>query len=134
MLLSSCSQLFLLLWLTLVRLLAESLELEDPELLLLVVELEVIVQPGRCAVVRKDEKHPLTYLPEELLAVTTLACRLVVVERVLDMDELRVWDILDVQPLELDRAWPLSCLLPELVVLLVVVDLGLHLGHAAEMF
>jgi len=50
------------------------------------------------------------------------------------MDKLSIWDILDVDPLNFKRAWPFAWLLPELSMVLIVIDSLCHLRNTTEMF
>lgn len=91
------------------RLLSESLL---PKLLLIIVILEIIVEPGRRSEALEDRHHPLACFGVNFLAVSPLASWLVLVEWVLNVDELGVGDVLDVNPLYSEGSWPLSRLFP----------------------
>jgi len=79
-----------------------------PEFLLLVVVFEIVKQLCTRLEVGKDLQHFFSNFWIDLLAVTTLASWLVLVVWVLDVNELGVWNILDVNPLDPDRTWPLA--------------------------
>lgn len=68
------------------------------------------------------------------MAVSTLASRSVLVQRVLNVDELSVWDIFDLNPFNVDRSWPFSILLPKVLMLLLVVDSAHHLCNTTKVF
>lgn len=71
---------------------------EKAELLLLIVEFEVI-EELRCRPESVENgEHFLANLRIYLLAVSTLACWTILVEWILDVNELRVWDIFDLCP------------------------------------
>ena len=105
---------------------------EKAELLLLVVEFEVIKElRGRPESV-ENRQHFLTNLGIYLLAVSSLACWAILVEWILDVNELRVWDIFDLSPFYLYRPWPFALLLPEVVMVIPVINCTLHLGYSTE--
>lgn len=104
-----------------------------PEFLLVIVVFEVIIESGGRSEVLDDCQHSFTGFGVDLLAVPSLTGWLVLVERILDMDELSIWNIFDVGPLNFDRAWPLSWLLPQLLMSGFVVDSLDHFGDSTEM-
>jgi len=105
---------------------------EKAELLLLIVEFEVIKElRGRPESVENGE-HFLANLGIYLLAVSTLTCWTILVEWILDVNELRVWDIFDLSPFYLYRPWPFALLLPEVVMIVSVINCTLHLGYSTE--
>ena len=106
--------------------------LQLPEFLLLIVELEVVNQPGCRDVVGKHDQHLLASLRVILCAVSSLTSWLVLIQRVFDVDELVVGNVFNMQPLNLDLAWPLAALLPEIVAFLSVLDVTLHLADSTE--
>ena len=81
---------------------------EELELFLLVIESEIIKELGGGFEGVEDVEHLLTDFREDFLAVTALTSWLVLIERVFEVDELEVWDVLYLKPLDLDRARPLS--------------------------
>lgn len=105
---------------------------EKAELLLLIVEFEVIKELRCRPESIENGEHFLANLGIYLLAVSTLACWTILVEWILDMNELRVWDIFDLCPFYLYRPWPFALLLPEVVMVLLVINCTLHLGYSAE--
>ena len=50
----------------------------------------------------KNLQHFFADLGVDFLAVSALASRFVLVVRILDVDELGVWDVLDVNPADVD--------------------------------
>lgn len=105
---------------------------QKAKLLLLIVEFEVIKKLRRRPESVENGKHFLTNLGIYLLAVSTLASWTILVEWILDVNELRVWNILDLCPFYLDGPWPFALLLPEVVVVLLVINCTLHLGYSTE--
>jgi hypothetical protein len=83
-------------------------DLLKTELFLLIVEFEVIKQLCTGLKVGKDLQHFFANLWVDLLAVSSLASRLVLVVWILNMDELGIWNILDVNPLNSDGTRPFS--------------------------
>ena len=75
---------------------------------MLVVEGKVIEELGAGFEAVEDAEHSFSYLWKNFLAVTALTCWFVVVQRILDMDELSVGDILYLNPLNGDGASPLT--------------------------
>ena len=73
-----------------------------PEFFLLVVVFEIVKQLCTRLEVGKDLQHFFSNFWIDLLTVTTLASWLVLVVWVLYMNELGVWNILDVNPLDPD--------------------------------
>jgi len=105
-----------------------------PEFLLVIVVFEVIIKSRGRSEALEDRQHSLASFGVDLLAVPALASWLVLVEWIFDMDELSVWNVLDVDPLNFERAWPFSWLLPQVRVVLFVVDSLDHLCDSTEMF
>ena len=62
-----------------------------------------------------------------------MASGLVLIEWVFDVDELRVWNVLDEEPINLDRTRPLVVLLPEVLVRNAMFDFRDHFGNTTEM-
>lgn len=83
-----------------------------PELLLVIIIFEVIVEPGRRPEALENGHHPLACFWINFLAVSALASWLILVEWVLNVDELGVGDVLDVNPLYSEGSRPLSWLFP----------------------
>jgi hypothetical protein len=105
---------------------------EKAEALLLIVEFKVIEElRGRPESVENGQ-HFLTNLGIYLLAVSSLACWSILVEWILDVNELRVWDIFDLYPFYLYRPWPFAILLPEVVVVPLVVNCTFDLSYSTE--
>jgi hypothetical protein len=84
------------------------LQLFQAKLFLLVVEGKVIEELGTGFEAVEDAKHSFSYLGKNFLAVTALTCWFVVIQRILNMDELSVGDILYLNPLNGDGASPLA--------------------------
>lgn len=105
---------------------------EKAELLLLIVEFEVIKELRCRPESVENGEHFLANLGIYLLAVSTLACWTILVEWILDVNELRVWDIFDLSPFYLYRPWPFALLLPEVVMVVLVINCTLHLGYSTE--
>ena len=104
------------------------------ELFLVIVVFEIVKQLRAGLKVGKDCQHFLASLWVNLLAVSSLASGLVLIVWVLDMDKLGVGNILDVDPFNSDRTWPLARLLPEVFVIDLVRNSTFHLGHTTEVF
>jgi len=104
-----------------------------PDLLLLLINHKVIVNSSQWLVIGEDLKHFLANSWEDLLAVPALAHRLVLVQWVFDVDELCIWDVLDKEPLDIDRARPFTLLFPKLVVPDIGSNSIEHFGYAAKM-
>lgn len=122
-------------WLTLHLSEAEFLLLRqflEAELLLLVIVFEIVEQPCARLEVGKNLQHLLSNFWINLLAVASLASWLVLIVRVLNMNELGVWNILDVDPFDSDRTWPFPRLLPKVLMVDVVRNSTLHFGHTTE--
>lgn len=49
------------------------------------------------------------------------------------MDELSIWNILDLDPSDADRTLPFSTLLPELLMVDLVLYPAKHFGYSAKM-
>lgn len=103
-----------------------------PRLFLLLIYHEVVVDARQRLIVREDLEHLLADLRVDFLAVPALAHRLVLVQRVLDVNKLRIRNVFNVQPVDGNGAGPLALLLPECVVLLVRLDAIHHLGNSTE--
>lgn len=106
---------------------------EVSEFLLLVVELEIVKELGRGSEIVEDPKHALANFGVNFLTVSALASRSVLVQRVFDVDELSVWNIFDLDPLNIDGSWPFSILFPHVLIHVLMIDCSHHLGQAAEM-
>lgn len=61
-----------------------------------------------------------------------MASRFVFIAWVLNVDELSVGDILDINPLNLDGAWPLASLLPKVLMVIIHVHPLHHLSNSTE--
>lgn len=104
-----------------------------PEFLLVIIVFEVIVKSRGGSEALEDRQHSLASFGVDLLAVPALASWLVLVERVFNMDELSVWNVLNVDPLDFEGAWPFSWLLPQVCMVFFMVDSLDHLGNSTEM-
>ena len=71
-------------------------------LFLFIVNQEVVVDPCERLVALKHEEHSFSDLGVDLLAISTLANWLVLVQRIFNVDKLSIWNVLDIDPLELD--------------------------------
>lgn len=103
------------------------------KLLLVVIIFEVIIESGRRSEALKDSYHPLTSFRINFLAVSSLTGWFVLIEWVLNVDKLSIWNILDEDPFNPERARPLARLFPELSMVLFVVDSLSHFGNTTEM-
>lgn len=103
------------------------------EFLLLVIKLEIVKELGGRSEIVENGEHTLTNFGIDLLTISALASRSVLVQGVFNVDELSIGDIFDLHPLNIDGPWPLSILLPHILILELVVDLARHLGQTAEM-
>jgi hypothetical protein len=102
------------------------------EFLLLIIKFEIIEELCSRSKSMEYAEHFLSNFRVDFLAVSTLASRSVFVQRVLNMNELSVWNIFDLHPLNIDRSWPFSVLFPKVLVLLLVVDFADHLCSSTE--
>lgn len=71
-------------------------------LLLLVIDGEIVKDSSHWLESCEDEKNSLTNLRINLLAITTLADWLVLIQWIFDMDKLCIWDIFDPKPLNIN--------------------------------
>ena len=69
----------------------------DERSFLSVVEQKIVGESGGRNIVIEDSHHRLTSLAGKLCAIVPLAGWLVVVHRILDVDELLIWNVLNVQ-------------------------------------
>ena len=104
-----------------------------PHLLLLLINHEIIVNSSQWLIIGEDLEHLLANSREDLLAVSSLTHRLVLIEWVFNVNELCIWDVLDKQPLYRNRTRPFAGLLPKLIMPYVSSDSIHHFGNAAEM-
>lgn len=104
-----------------------------PEFLLVIIVFEVVVKSRGRSEALEDRQHSLAGFGVDLLAVPALTSWLVLVEWIFNMDELSVWNVLNVDPLNFERAWPFSWLLPQVLMVLFVVDSLDHLCNSTEM-
>lgn len=104
------------------------------EFLLFVIEFE-IVKKLRCRSEAVEYgEHALTDFGVDLLTISALASRSVLVQRIFNVDELSVGNVLYLNPVNIDRTRPLSILLPHIMVFEFVVNFAEHFGQTAEMF
>lgn len=73
-----------------------------PEFLLVIVVFEVVVKSCGRSEALEDRQHSLTGFGVDLLAVPALTSWLVLVEWIFNMDELGVWNVLNVDPLNFE--------------------------------
>lgn len=73
-----------------------------PESLLVIVVFEVIVESRGRSEALEDRQHSLASFAVDLLAVPALTSWLVLVEWIFNMDELSVWNVLNVDPLNFE--------------------------------
>ena len=104
------------------------------EFFLLIIKFEIIEELCCRSKSLEYAEHFLSNFWINFLTVSTLASRSVLVQRVLNVDELSVWDIFDLNPLNIDRSWPFSILFPKVLMLLLVVDFACHLCNSTEVF
>ena len=100
---------------------------------MLIIYHEVVINASQRLVATKDRKHSLPNTGVDFLTVTALTYGLVLIKRILDVDELGVWNIFDVDPLDVYRSGPFALLLPELIMSDIMSYSVNHLGYTAEM-
>lgn len=105
---------------------------ENSKLFLLIIKLEIVKELGGRPEASENHEHLFTNFGEHFLAVTSLASRSVLIERIFNVDELGIGNILNLNPFNADGAWPLVLLLPEVLVLFSVVHSGCHPGDSAK--
>ena len=102
------------------------------EFLLVIVVLEVVIEACRGSEALEDSKHSFTGLWVDFLTVSSLACWLVLVQRILDVDELSVRDVLDINPFDFEWPRPFFWLFPQVCMVLFVVNSCNHFGNSTK--
>lgn len=105
---------------------------KNSELFLFVIKLEIIEQLRSRPKTGENHQHLLAYFWKDFLAVAALAGWSVLIEGVFDVDELSIWYILNLYPLNTQRPWPLAFLLPQVLVLFSVIYPARHLCYPTK--
>ena len=102
--------------------------------LLILINLKIIKNSGLRLELLKNLKHLFTNLWSNFLTVPSLTNRLVLIKRIFQINELRVRNVFDRNPIDWNWARPFVWLSPKIIMSDIFSNCSKHLCNSTEMF
>lgn len=108
-------------------------QLFESELFLLVIKCKIIKKFGWWFEIKENLEHSFANFWKYFLAVSALTSWFVLIKWIFNVNELGVWNILYLNPLNVNRACPLVLLLPNIRMIGAMIYSIKHFGNSAKL-